>query len=145
MTWSVELLQLGADFWPNIDDSWASGKDDKTANTALKHCKPGRVSRQLVLSDEKNHDRHHLGLRYLALSAQERFVLLQKFFKNPCEARTFRNLVIELGFTMAIFLCILSGLKLARSRRQIVTISLCWVWRKLERGSERFPVKSTFM
>lgn len=56
---------------------------------------------------KKNHDRHHLGLRYLALSAQERFVLLQKFFKNPCEARTFRNLVIELGFTMAIFLCIL--------------------------------------
>ena len=30
---------------------------------------------------KKNHDRHHLGLRYLALSAQERFVLLQKFFK----------------------------------------------------------------
>ena len=37
-----------------------------------------------------------------------------------------------------------SWLKLARSKRQIVTISLCWVWRKLERGSERFPVKCTF-
>lgn len=35
-----EPLPPGEDFGPGTDGSWASGMDDKTASTALRHCTP---------------------------------------------------------------------------------------------------------